>query len=156
MRRGLPYLLLFLLAGCAGTPGRAPSPVREGPEQEGAGAASSEQGGAENSAVIALLNSADRERAAGRRDNAAAMLEQALNLEPKNAALWCRLALLRLQQENWQQAAVLAHKSNSLIRNNNALKRRNWRVIAVAQRQMGNTAAAAAAEAEIEKLVNGK
>jgi len=156
VRRVLTILLTLLLAGCAGTPGRAPAPAREGPVQERGGATQPEQGGAENPAVIALLNSAERDRAVGRPDSAAAMLEQAVNLEPKNARLWYRLAALRLEQENWQQAAVLAHKSISLIRNDAALKRRNWRVIAEAQRRLGNSAAAAAAEAEIEKPVNSK
>jgi len=155
MRRGLLYLLL-LLGGCAVTPGQGPAPAQTAGGRTGAAGGGTAAPDAANPAVIALLNSADRERAGGRRDNAAALLEQALNLEPKNAYLWYRLALLRLQQENWQQAAVLAHKSNSLIRNDNALKLGNWRIIAAAQRQLGNTGAAAAAEAEIKKLVNSE
>lgn len=159
------FPLLLLLAACGSGPGPRAVPVEEGagskpqgllgippssvPAQAGAAA-----GSGPDPAVAALLAEADREGASGRWGSAAATVERALNLQPKNAYLWYRLAVLRLQQGNWQQAYVLANKSNSLIRGDPALKAGNWRVIATAQRKLGNTAAAAQAEEEIRKLVN--
>lgn len=80
-------------------------------------------------AVIALLDSAEREANIGNRESAAAALERALRLEPKNALLWHRFAQLRLQQSNWQQALAMARKSNALASGNYPLQMENWRVI---------------------------
>lgn len=152
-------LSLLLLAACGTSPGPRPVPVQEGgssaPESVGGLEVIPEthQGGAEP-AVAALLAEADREGRSGRWGSAAVTLERALNLEPKDAYLWYRLALLRLREGNWQQASVLASKSISLIRNDPPLKLGNWRVIAAAQQKLGNAAAAAQAEEEIKKLVN--
>jgi predicted Zn-dependent protease len=167
MRLALLLILISLLGACAAGPGRAPVPVEErsgvnaGGEAPGVPAtmrspsvpydqlAHSASPGA---AVIALLDAADKDRALGRTDSAAATLERALRLEPKNAYLWYRLAALRLEQQNWQQAFVLANKSNSLVSDNTPLKIRNWKLIAEAKRRLGDTAASREAEAEINRL----
>jgi tetratricopeptide (TPR) repeat protein len=162
LMRLLPlFTLMLLLTACSTGPGPHPAPI-----QEGGGSAPTSAGGPEaipetpqertDPAVTALLAEADRESSSGRWGSAAAAVERALNLEPKNAYLWHRFALLRLQQGNWQQAYVLANKSNSLIRNDPALKLGNWRVIAAAKRKLGNAAAADQAEEEIKKLEQGK
>jgi tetratricopeptide (TPR) repeat protein len=159
--------LISLLSACAAGPGRAPVPVeersgvnkgREAPDMPATMRSPSipfDQGiqsASPSAAVIALLGAADRERASGRTDSAAASLERALRLEPKNAYLWYRLAALRLEQQNWQQAFVLAYKSNSLVSDNTPLKIRNWKLIAEAKRRLGDAAAAREAEAEINRL----
>ena len=51
-----------------------------------------------NPAIMELLNDANRRSAEGRHDGAAAALERALQIEPKDAALWHRLARTRLDQ----------------------------------------------------------
>jgi len=165
MRLTLLLMLISLLGACATAPGEAPVPVEE---RSGASAGAQAMPGTmrspsinydketpstgTNAAVIALLDAADRDRAAGRNDSAAASLERALRLEPKNAYLWYRLAALRLEQKNWQQAFVLANKSNSLVSDNTPLKIWNWKLIAEAKRQLGDADAAREAEAEIERL----
>ncbi len=106
-------------------------------------------------AVTALLGSAEKERLAGRTDRAAAAIERALDLEPQNALLWSRLAVIRLDQQNWQQAVVLAGRSNTFARNSRSLQLQNWRIIEQAKRGMGDNTGAAAARQMILRLGGG-
>ena len=82
-----------------------------------------------STAVVALLDTATQQSRAGKIDNAAATLERALRLEPRNAELWTRLAEIRLQQGQLDQAAGLAAKSNNLAGNNAELITRNLKII---------------------------
>ncbi len=90
------------------------------------------------SVIIALLDDAVRLSNKGQSEKAAATIERALRIEPKNALLWHRLAVIRLQQQQWQQAIVMAKKSNTLATNNAQLKSDNWAVIAAAYDRLGN------------------
>lgn len=92
----------------------------------------------DNSAVLALLSSADRQRQGGDVSGAAATLERALRIEPRNARLWHQLAALRLDQARYRLAADLADKSNSLAPDDAALTRANWALIARARSAMGD------------------
>jgi len=98
-------------------------------------------------AVVALLDSASRQEKAGRLESAAATLERALRVDPRNAVLWHRLARVRLAQRQWQAAASFAAKSNSLAPAGTDLPRRNWSLIAQAREQMGDKAGAISARA---------
>lgn len=82
-----------------------------------------------STAVVALLDTATQQTRAGKLDNAAATLERALRLEPRNAELWTRLAEIRLQQGQLDQAAGLAAKSNNLAGNNAGIITRNLKII---------------------------
>ncbi len=88
--------------------------------------------------IIALLDDADAFAGKGQSEKAAATIERALRIEPKNAMLWHRLAVVRLQQQKWRQAIAMAKKSNALAANNNKLKSENWSVIATAYEKLGN------------------
>jgi len=79
--------------------------------------------------VLALLTQAKRQEQAGHPERAAAVIERALRIDPKNAELWHRLALLRLAQGQYGLAASLAAKSNALASNNPSLQRKNDTVI---------------------------
>lgn len=57
-------------------------------------------------------------------------LERALRIEPKNALVWHRMAIVKMQQNKHDQAIQFASKSNTLARGDDGLKRRNWSVIA--------------------------
>jgi len=103
-------------------------------------------------AVVALLDMADREIQSGRSDYAVASIERALNLEPKNAMLWSRLAVIRLQQRDWQQAYVLANKSNSLAQGERSLQRQNWQIIEQAKAGQGDVTGVAEARRMLESL----
>jgi Flp pilus assembly protein TadD len=96
--------------------------------------------------VTALLREAESNRDSGRLDNAAASLERALRIQPRNPKLWSRLAEIRLQQGQPGLAEDLAKKSNLLAKGDAELIRGNWSVIAQARRRKGDAEGAADAE----------
>lgn len=79
--------------------------------------------------VLALLSQAKTEERAGNSERAAAVLERALRIEPRNAQLWYRLALLRLQQGKLNMARSLATKSTALAPSDTLLKSQNQTII---------------------------
>jgi hypothetical protein len=140
LRLGLPVLLMLMAAGCGVTP-----PVNEGPPASIAPPTTS----VPTPAVTALLESAEVKEQSGALEQAAAILERALRLEPRNAMLWHRLARLRLKQGQWRNAVDLAAKSNSLAGRDRDLQGWNWAVIAEARERLGDTQGAAAARAHL-------
>jgi len=99
----------------------------------------------ENGAVLALVDSAQADMDAGQTDNAAAKLERALRIEPQNPVLWQKLAKLRLQQGQYQQAEGLAARANGWSGNDKQLRTENWRIIGQARLKRGDYAGAQAA-----------
>lgn len=97
-------------------------------------------------AVLALLSDAGRQARSGSLDGAAAALERAVRIDPHNATIWSRIAEVRLQQGQPQQAENLAKKSNTLAGRDPRLQARNWHIIAQARRQSGDGTGAEAAE----------
>jgi predicted Zn-dependent protease len=93
-------------------------------------------------AVVALLEEARQQAAAGDGEGAAASLERALRIEPKNPWLWHRLGVLRLQQGRPEEAMELAKKSNTLAAGNLYLLAGNWELIAQARQALGDAAGA--------------
>ena len=133
-----------------------PAPVPEPPlyNKEETGEWSAEktapaQGGA---AVVALLDDADQNVAAGRQTQAIASLERALRIEPKNPLLWHKLSRLRLEEKNWKQALALAKKSNVLAPGNKILQAENWKIIAQSSLQLGDKSGAAKAWEMVRQL----
>lgn len=86
-----------------------------------------------NPAASALLESAAQDLHAGRLDQAAATLERALRIEPRNPAILHYLGQTRLQQGQYQQAESLAAKSNTLAGRDPDLSERNAWLIAEAR-----------------------
>jgi predicted Zn-dependent protease len=103
-------------------------------------------------AVVALLDQAEVQANAGELEPAAASLERAIRIDPRNPVLWYHLATVRLSQGESAQAAQLAAKSNSLAAGNRAQQARNWRLIAQARREQNDTGGAAAAEQRAREL----
>jgi predicted Zn-dependent protease len=103
-------------------------------------------------AVIALLQQAEQQANAGDLESAAASLERAIRIDPRNPVLWYHLATLRLSQGEPAQAEQLANKSNSLAAGNHAQQSRNWLLIAQARRQLNDRSGAAAAEQRAREL----
>ncbi|TMH72474.1 MAG: tetratricopeptide repeat protein [Betaproteobacteria bacterium] len=116
-------VLLLMLAGCATAPepGPAPAPVEQAPPPY--------LGPRESVAVAGLMESARADAAAGRLPTAAASLERALRIEPRNPRLWQELARVRLQQGDFAQAESTAARSNSWAGNDSALRAENQRII---------------------------
>ena len=137
----MKYRIVFaaLLAGCATAPAPAPAPA---PEVTPAPVPAPR---AENVAVAGLMETARADVAAGRLANAAASLERALRIEPRNPRLWQELARVRLKQGQYAQAESVAARSNSWAGSDNALRAENWRLIAEAREARGDADGARAA-----------
>ena len=103
-------------------------------------------------AIVALMSEAERDEISGNRENAAATLERAIRIEPKNAALWNRLAGLRMRQGQWQQALNLARKSNSLAAGDYDLQLRNWQLILEVKQKVKDDQGIRDAQKMIEQL----
>ena len=110
-------VLSLLLTACASSP-QPVTPMME---------ISSEQD--TRRATSSLLAKADIQERAQNWERAAAFLERALRIEPRNAQLWHRLAQVRLQQGQYHLAESLAQKSNALARDNDQLQQRNARIL---------------------------
>ena len=135
--RILLALLALIVAGCATVYAPAPGPVPEPVPAPEAPVGSP--------AVVALFDGARADSAAGRLSNAAASLERALRIEPRNPRLWQELARVRLAQGDWAQAESVARRSNSWAGGDAALRAENWRLIAQAREARGDGAGAKAA-----------
>ncbi len=139
LRRAAAIAAILLLAGCS-----VLQPV-SGPRMPSPAPSS------ENTAVVALLQKSQRQSSAGQWDAASASLERALRIEPRNPALWQKLARVRLEQGDYPQAENLAAKSNSLAGSDNRLRAENWRIIGGARSKRGDQAGAKAAYERAER-----
>lgn len=101
-------------------------------------------------AVLALAERAEAQKDAGAHEAAAASLERALRMSPRNAELWHRLAEIRLLQGQWRAAESLAFRSLGLELSE-ALRRANWQLIAAARTGSGDDTGAREAEAQLAR-----
>ncbi|MGH8469788.1 MAG: tetratricopeptide repeat protein [Gammaproteobacteria bacterium] len=108
-------------------------------ESEGAGISVEPAASAVSRALAALLRLARSQAEAGHGERAAATLERALRIEPRNPWLWHRLAVLRLQQGYWDRAAELAKKSSVLARDHRRLLTGNREVIQAARARISRS-----------------
>jgi hypothetical protein len=99
-------------------------------------------------AVGALVSAADQSNSSGNLDAAVATIERAIRIEPRNPALYYKLAELRLKQSKPRLAEDLAKKSALLASNNPGLKRQSWLLIGNARVMQKNYAGAKAARAK--------
>ncbi len=128
--------IVVVLAGCA-TPSAPPPASLPGSNPK---------------AVHSLLEIARSDAAAGRFGNAAASMERAIRLDPRNARLWQELARLRLQQGEFVQAEHVALRSNALTRADWGLRVENWNIIAQARDARGDAQGARSAR-ELAKRI---
>ena len=134
------FVLAFvvLLAACA-TPEQQPAPEAPPP------VVPAPPPHKESVAVAGLMDTARSEAAAGNLANAAASLERAIRIEPRNPRLWHELARVRLKQGQYAQAESVAARSNSWAGDDRALRAENWRLIAESRRARGDEDGAKAA-----------
>jgi len=164
---GIPFILLLLLQGCVTPPpSRYPPPVvdqggtlpeepaPQPPLTPGTRQPQPARPAVTRSspAVVALLGQAENQANSGDLDAAAASLERAIRIEPRNPLLWYHLATVRLAQQQAAQAEQLAVKSNSLAAGNRLQQSRNWRLIARARQSLGDASGARAAERRAREL----
>ena len=143
-------LAFLLLAGCATAP-EPEAPPAETPAPPPPAAEQSR----ENVAIAALVDSARADAAAGRLPNAAASLERALRIEPRNPRLWQQLAQVRLQQGDYAQAESLAQRSNTWGGTDNRLRAQNWSLIAQSRQARGDSDGARKAQ-ELADQIGGR
>jgi len=142
----LAVIAALLIPGCAAiapssAPSTAPAPETAPPSAR-----------TENPAVAGLLDAARADVASGRLPNAAASLERALRIEPRNPRLWAELARVRFKQGDYAQAESTARRSNSWAGSDNALRAENWRLIAQAREARGDGDGARSALEQAERL----
>jgi predicted Zn-dependent protease len=106
----------------------------------------------ENVAVAGLMDSARSDTASGKYPSAAASLERALRIEPRNPRLWQELARVRLKQGDYAQAENLAARSTGWAGNDPHIRADNWRIIAAAREAKGDRAGAQAALQQADRL----
>ena len=75
------------------------------------------------------MDTARADVAANRLGSAAATLERALRIEPRNPRLWHELALVRLKQGDYAQAESTAQRSNAWAGADSDLRSANQRII---------------------------
>lgn len=102
--------------------------------------------------VGALVSAANQNSKAGDLDSAAASIERAIRIEPRNATLFYKLALLRLQQSKPRLAEDLAKKSALLASTDNTLKKHCWLLIAHAREIQQDFAGAKEARAKADSF----
>ncbi|TVP79740.1 tetratricopeptide repeat protein [Thioalkalivibrio sp.] len=103
-------------------------------------------------AALALAAQSDEARAEGNLRLAGLQLERALRIAPRDAGLWNRLAQVRLEQQEFQQAERMADRSLQLGSADRALSLSNWRIIARAREAVGDTEGARSALEEVRRL----
>jgi predicted Zn-dependent protease len=96
----------------------------------------------ENSAVRALVEQAVTEREAGKLAAAAAALERALRIEPRNPRVWQELARVRLVEGDAAQAEQLAVRAVTWAGDDRSVRAASWRLIAEARATRGDRAGA--------------
>ena len=135
------FIALLMLAGCA-APEQKPEPTPDASPPVAPAPAPQQK---ETTAVAGLMESARSETAAGNLASAAASLERALRIEPRNPRLWQELARVRLKQGQHAQAESVAARSNSWAGEDRSLRAENWRIIAESRRARGDAEGAKAA-----------
>ena len=88
-------------------------------------------------AIAGLMDSARTDASAGRLGSAAATLERALRIEPRNPRLWHELARVRLMEGNYAQAESTAARSNTWAGSDQELRAANLRLIEEARAARG-------------------
>jgi len=90
-----------------------------------------------NPAVLGLLEAADQELQAERPEQASAMLERALQIDPRNPTVWYELGRARHELGQYAEAQAMAAKSYSLADDDRTLRARNAELMAAALQSSG-------------------
>ncbi|MGD9842621.1 MAG: tetratricopeptide repeat protein [Steroidobacteraceae bacterium] len=106
-----------------------------------------------NAASRALVNQADAQRKSGNFVQAAATLERALRIEPKNPLLWLEYGALRMDESNFAQAENMGRKALSNASGDLRAQAAAWRLIADSYRARDNNTEAQRATATANELI---
>jgi tetratricopeptide (TPR) repeat protein len=89
-------------------------------------------------AVNALTLAANQNSKSGNIESATTTIERAIRIEPRNATLYYKLALLKLKQSKPRLAEDLAKKAAILASNDTQLKKHSWLLVARAREVQGD------------------
>ena len=103
-------------------------------------------------AVSALASAANQTSTSGNLESATTTIERAIRIEPRNATLYYKLALLRLKQSKPRLAEDLAKKAALLASNDNQLKKHSWLLVARAREIQGDLKGGKEARAKANKF----
>jgi tetratricopeptide (TPR) repeat protein len=106
----------------------------------GAGAAVAD---GRSAAALSLLETAKQELSTGQPEQAAALIERALRIDPSNPTLWHYLGLARRELGDTAQADAMAAKSQSLAGTDRALRARNAATTSEITPALGGTVSSA-------------
>ena len=133
-------LILTLIGGCSTAPGYPPEPPPSTvPETE---TTSEVRTPDPESATLALLRQSERAKRAGEHAQAVGYIERAIRLNPRQADLWTKLAVIHLNNHDPDQAQRFANKAIVLAGSRADWLRDAWLVIADAKAQQGEHAQA--------------
>ncbi len=99
-------------------------------------------------AVNALASAANHDSQSGNIEAATATIERAIRIEPRNATLYYKLALLKLKQSKPRLAEDLAKKAALLASTDAELKKHSWLLVARAREMQGDLKGGKAARAK--------
>jgi hypothetical protein len=103
-------------------------------------------------AVSTLALAANQDSKSGNIESATTTIERAIRIEPRNATLYYKLALLRLKQSKPHLAEDLAKKAALLASNDTQLKKHSWLLIARAREMQGDLKGGKEARAKANKF----
>lgn len=103
-------------------------------------------------AVNALALASNQDSASGNVEAATASIERAIRIEPRNATLYYKLALLKLKQSKPGLAEDLAKKAALLASNDAQLKKHSWLLVARAREMQGDMKGGKEARAKAGKF----
>jgi hypothetical protein len=103
-------------------------------------------------AVSALALAANQNSKSGNIESATTTIERAIRIEPRNATLYYKLALLRLKQSKPRLAEDLAKKAALLASNDVQLKKHSWLLVARAREMQGDLKGSSEARAKADKF----
>ena len=110
----------------------------------------------QNPAVKELLADAGSAESSGDYGQAAALLERALRIQPRDPEILQSLAEIQLQMEDYEQALHFATRSYDIGPRVGEICSRNWRTISVSREYLGDHAGSAEAEQRAARCMNTK
>jgi hypothetical protein len=102
-------------------------------------------------AVNSLALAANQDTKSGDIESATTTIERAIRIEPRNATLYYKLALLKLKQSKPRLAEDLAKKAALLASGDTQLKKHSWLLVARARDLQGDITGAKEARAKADK-----
>lgn len=103
-------------------------------------------------AVNALALAASQDSKAGDIESATTTIERAIRIEPRNATLYYKLALLKLKQSKPRLAEDLAKKAALLASGDTQLKKHSWLLVARAREMQGDIKGGEEARAKADRF----